>query len=370
MKFIVIIIFLFSIGFANDISYNFHISNQAPYQNEAIVLDVNISQEDHSNVMLFKFNLKKSKAYTFHQVDFKENDQYHNLKHQYRYLIYPKKEGSVALEFEMIKSLTDDDKVAYAISGDRDNIKGLVKKDIAVAIEPLKLLVKPLPKGTALVGDFKLTYELDKSSTDAYDPVHLKVVLKGKGDIPKISLLPKSELYYLFTQAPKVKLLHHSNGTTANVEWDYAISAKESFVLPEVRLQGFNPKTEKSYELLVPSQSIEVKAVEVGSLVDKEDSPASSKGMDWSWIGWLFSYLAVFMAGVFMPRDLLKKPVNPKKSDDEILAEKIASVQTDKELLKLLLSLNDSKYREAVSLLEGVVYGSKKTSLGTIKRML
>jgi len=359
-----------SIACAKDIGYAFHISNKTPYQNEAIFLDVNISQENHSSVMLFKFNLKQSKAYTFHQVDFKENDKYHDLKHQYRYLIYPKKEGNIALEFEMIKSLTDDDKVAYAISGDRDNIKGLVKKDIAVAIEPLKLLVKPLPKGTKLVGDFKLSYELDKTSTDAYDPVHLKVVLKGKGDIPTFSLLPKSALYHLFTQKPKVKLLHHSKGTTANAEWNYAISAKESFVLPEVRLKGFNPKTKKSYELLVPAQSIEVNAVEVGSLVDKEDTPASSKGIDWSWIGWLFSYLAVFMAGVFMPRDLLKKRVKPKKSDNEILAEKMASVKTHKELLKLLLSLNDSKYREAVSLLEGVVYGSKKTSLGTIKRML
>lgn len=288
MKFIIFVIFSLSVACANDISYNFHISNKTPYQNEALLLDVNISQEDHSTVMLFKFNLKKSEAYDFHQIDFKENNNYHDLRHQYKYLIYPKQEGTVALEFEMIKSFTDDDKVAYSISGDRDNVKGLVKKDISVVVEPLKLSVKALPKGIDLVGDYKLTYRLDKSSTSAYEPVHLKVSLEGEGNLPSLSLFSKDERYHLFTQAPKVKRLYHSRGTKSSVEWDFAISSKESFVLPKVLLKAFNPKTQKAYELLIPSQSVEVKGIDVETLVDKVDSPASSKGIDWSWIGWFF----------------------------------------------------------------------------------
>jgi len=367
LKFIIGILLFISLSFANDISYNFHISNKTPYQNEAIFLDVNISQEEHSTVMLFKLNLKKSSAYDFHQIGFKENDKYHDLKHQYKYLVYPKQVGKVALEFEMIKSLTDDDKVAYAISGDRDNVKGLVKKDIVIDLKPLLLSVKALPKGVDLIGDYKLSYELDKTSTDAYDPVHLKVLLKGKGNISSLELLPKDEAYYLFTQAPKVKLLHHSKGTTVNAEWDYAISAKESFVLPKVLLKAFNPQTNNSYELVIPSQAIEVKSVAVETLVDSEDMPLRSKGFDWSWLGWLLSYVAVFVAGFLMPRDFFKRKIKEKVSSFE---DEVTNVKTHRELLKLLLGRNDKRYDKAIGSLESVLYNGKKVSLVTIKKML
>ena len=231
---------------ANDIHYSFQTSSSTPYQNEAVLLEVNLSQEDHSKVMLFNFSPKKSDAYDFHQVSFKESDNYHDLKHFYRYVIYPKKVGKVAVAFELVKSLTDDDKVAYAISGDRDNVKGLVKKDIPVAVTPLVLNVKSVPKSTDLVGDFTLSYSLDKTTTNAYAPIQLKVELKGIGKLTSFALLEKSAKYHLFTQQPKLQNFHMVAGTKSALTWEYAISAKESFVLPKVVLNGFNPKTQKS----------------------------------------------------------------------------------------------------------------------------
>lgn len=370
MKVITLFILLFTLVYANDIAYSFHLNNHTPYQNEAILLDVNITQEEHSRVMLFKFNPKKSEAYTFHQISFKENDKYHHLKHQYRYLIYPKEVGRCSLEFEMIKSLTDDDKVAYAISGDRDNVKGLVKKDIHIQLEPLTLEVKALPKGTDIVGDFRLNYTLDKSSTDAYDPVHLHVVLTGKGSLSPLLLIPKSAQYHLFTQAPKVKSVHTFKGTQTDMVWDYAISAKEDFRLPEVLLKGFNPQTQKRYDLKIPAQTIEVKKVDATTLIDSEDNPAATREYDWSWLWMLFSYLMVFVAGYLMPKNLFKRKMISEKSKEELLKEKIVNAKTHKELLKLLLSENRLAYREAIAHLERVVYNKKRISLDKIKKIL
>ncbi|MCH9740930.1 MAG: hypothetical protein K0U38_08845 [Epsilonproteobacteria bacterium] len=355
---------------ANDISYNFHINNHAPYQNEAIILDVNITQIDHSKVMLFKFNPKVSEAYDFHQIDFKESQKYHDLKHHYKYLIYPKQEGKVAIELEMIKSLTDDDKVAYAISGDRDNVKGLVKKDIEVNLEPLVLEVKAIPKATELVGDFKLSYKLDKEVTNAYEPVHLKVSLEGQGNTPKLVLLKESSDYHLFTQEPKVKTFYTEQGTDNQIEWDYALSAKEGFELPKMLFKGFNPKTKKSYELVVPAQKIEVNPVDEASLLDKENTPPSAKSFDWSWLLSLFGYLVVFVAGYLMPRDFWKRKKVLAKSDEDVLSDKIASAKTHKELLKLLLSENRVEYRRAIEALERVLYNGKRISLDKIKKMV
>ena len=368
MKYIVSLILLFGLTFANDISYDFHISNKTPYRNEAVFLDFNITQEDHSRVMRFKFTLKESKSYTFHQIEFKENDDYHHLKHHYKYLIYPKKVGKVALEFSMIKSLTDDDKVAYAISGDRDNVKGLVKNDSMITLKPLLLEVKPLPKGTQLVGEYKLTYELDKTTTEAYDPVHLKVTLKGKGSLPPLELLPQSKSYHLFTQAPKVKSLYSSKGTFNTIEWDYAISSKEDFVLPKVVLKAFNSKTKKSYELTIPSQAITVTEVVKESLLDKEDTPSILSATDWSWLGWLFSYMAVFVAGFLMPRDILERKWGKKSS--VVIKDEVANAKTHKELLKVLLARHDERDKEAIGLLEKSIYRGKNVSLSAIKKIL
>jgi hypothetical protein len=369
LRFIVMVMLLVSMGFTKDISYDFHLSNKNPYQNEAIFLDVNVTQEDERVVMLFKFNLQQSKEYTFHQIDFKENDKYHHLKHQYKYLIYPKQVGKVAIKFEMIKSLTDDDKVAYAISGDRDNVKGLVKKDINVKLEPLILKVEKLPMDTVLVGEYTLKYLIDKTSTKAYEPIHLKVTLKGKGDIPPLELFPKSIMYHLFTQKPKIKKLHSSKGTYSSVEWDYAISAKEDFILPKVGLKVFNPESKKVYELVLPSQSIHVLPIAKTSLLDKEDTPSivSSDGW-WSWLGWFFSYMAVFMAGFLIPRDILKRTWGKKKSTT--IKDEVAEAKTDKELLKVLLARNNVNDKEAIRLLEESLYRGKKHSLVKIKEYL
>lgn len=370
MNKVILYLILSSIIYANDISYSFSLSNKTPYRDEGIILDANITQVDHSKVMFFKFSPKKSPNYTFHQIKFKEEDRYHSLRHHYQYLIYPKKEGNITIALELIKSLTDDDKVAYAISGDRDNVKGLVKKDIVVKINPLILHVKKAPLGTDLIGDFTLSYKLDKKLTHAYEPIHLQIELKGQGLIPQIEMLPKNSAYHLFSQKPKQKSFYDINGARSHVVWDYAISAKENFVLPKVVLKAFNPLSKKSYELTLPKQKIEVKAVDASLLVDSEDTPLAAKKMDWSWLGWLFSYVAVFIAGVLMPKDLFKKEVLNIKNDKELLDEKIAKTKNHKELLQLLIAQNDLRYKEAIKALESVLYHKNSITLNEIKRSI
>ena len=359
--------FLIQLLHAKDMSYAFHLSSSQPYVNEAIFLDVNISQENHSQVMMFNFTLKKSEAYTFHQLSLKENEEYHDLQQQYRYLIYPKRAGKISLEFEMTKSLTNDAKVAYAISGDRDNVKGLEKEDIVVNVKPLALKIKSLPSNVDLVGDFTLTHDLDKQETDAFDPVNLKVELKGRGGVDAFALFQKSKKYTLFTKAPKIKAFYTNEGSSTSIEWEYAISSADNFVLPKVTLKAFNPKTQKLYALVLPSYAIQVNEVKKASLLDKEDAPLPSKGVDWDFWKWIFSYVFVFLAGFLMPRDLFKSKVLKEKSEENILAEKISTAKTHRELLQVLLLENDGRFAKAISLLEGVVYNGGKESLSKIK---
>lgn len=369
MKVLTLLLFWVTVSCASDISYSIHVDTLSPYRDEAVVLDVNITQLDHTKVMLFNFTPKESADYTFYQIDFKEDQRYHDLKHYYQYLIYPKRSGQVAVEFELIKSLTDDDKVAYAISGDRDNVKGLVKKDIPVEVEPMVLDVKPTPNGAELVGDFVLEYKLDKVKTDAYEPVNLKVSLEGWGSVPSLNLLEESSQYHLFTHKPEVQTIHTDKGTKNRIEWRYAISAKEGFVLPKVVLKGFNPQRQKSYELVIPEYKVMVNPVDIESLIDSENNPPPSRGIDWSWLWGLLSYVVVFVAGYLVPREFWQRKRSVVSSDEDRLAQKVAATTTHKELLTLLLSENRGEDRKAIEALESVLYNGKKISLEKIKKM-
>ena len=362
--------FIVNLLWANDVEYSFHVSNKNPYEKEAIFLEVNLTQVEHEKVMLFNFSLQESADYDFHQVGFKEREKYHDLRQEYSYLIYPKKSGEVSLKFNMIKSLTDDDKVAYSISGDRDNVKSLQKEDIVVDLKPLHLEVKRIPSDVTLVGDFSLTHTLDKEETDAYDPVNLQVVLTGRGYLSSFELLKEHEAYRLFTQNPKAKTFHTQGGTSTSLVWDYAISAKESFTLPTVSLKAFNPDTEKVYELGFSSTAVKVNKVDVDSLLDKVDYPARAKGIDWDFWSWFFSYVVVFVAGVLMPRGLFKRKEVLDKSAEDVLSYKIKEAKTHKALLQVLLLENNVKYSMPIKTLEEVVYNKAKKSLSQIKEML
>ena len=366
-----IYLFLLTLLHAEDMRYDITVSNTTPYLNEAVFLDINLTQLDHSKVMRFKFKVKKSKTYVAHQIGFKEYDNYHSLKHIYHYLLYPKKSGKISLNFELIKSLTDDDKVAYAISGDRDNVKGLEKEDMNIVINPYMLSVKSLPKGVDLVGNFSLTHSLSTQSTDAFEPIYLKAELKGEGYLEAFNLIDEnSTTYHLFKEMPKVQNFHSKQGTRSSIEWDYAISAQNNFSLKEVRLKAFNPKTKKVYELKIPSYAISVKNIKKEMLLDKENYPSSSSTIDWSWLGTLFSYLIVFMGGFLVPKDIFKRKIVLEKSSEEILFEKIKNAKTHKVLLKILLTENSLNYHEAIASLESVIYNKKRISLSKIKDLI
>ena len=181
IKILITIVLIINFLNAKDMDISFRINKKSAYQGEAILLDVNLSQLDHSKVMLFNFSIKKSQKYRFKQIDFREDNRHHNLQQYYKFLIYPISSGNVNIKFNMIKSITDDAKVAYSISGDRDNVKGLVKQDIILDIEPFSLDVQKIADDIDFIGDYQLEYNIDKKSVESYEPINLNIKIQGSG---------------------------------------------------------------------------------------------------------------------------------------------------------------------------------------------
>ncbi|KIM12261.1 MAG: hypothetical protein KU38_05080 [Sulfurovum sp. FS08-3] len=328
---------------ANDIAIDMHLSKTKAYQSEAVVLDVNISQIDHSKVMLFRFSPKKSPKYQFYQVDFQEDNRHRNLKHRYKYLIYPTSSGSVDIEFDTVQSITDEGKIAYAISGDRDNVKALKTQDIIHEVAPLRIDVTALPKGVKLVGDYRLEYKIEKTTLNAFEPIHIRIGIKGNGlPLEAFDTIEESPSYKRFKQKPLIKNHHLHDSTQSSIEWRYALSASQSFTLEAIEMQAFDPKTHKHYTLTVPQTPFTIHPISPDKLLDKVDYPPKAQPFDWGWLWLTVSYIGVFVAGFLMPRDILKRLQKEVTTPSKLELE-IAQTQTPKELLALLLAQNDRR---------------------------
>jgi len=352
---------------AEDFSYDFKVDKTDPYVKEAVILTFDIQQTNKDIVLLFNFDLKKSDNYQFQRLNTQETNSYHNAQIHYEYLVYPLKAGEIDLEFELLKKVTTDESVAYSFSGDRDNVKGLVTIDTKVSLPPLPLQVKNLPDETLLVGDFTLTHQLKTNTAKPYEPFPFHMHIEGQGYPPILdSILPEGGEFMRFTERPLVNSIATSKGTQNSVRYPMALSHAKSFTLPAIHLKAFDPKTERSYTLSVPSQHFKISDLSQKDLLDTVDSPRPFS-MDWSWLVMLLSYMITFGAGYLTAfawkwqKKKIDKALHP-------LHAKITKCKNEKDLLQVLISTNDSRFASCIGKLENSLYGDGKINLNIVKQ--
>ena len=352
---------------AEDFSYAFKLDKQTPYVKEPVILTLDLNQTNHDVVMLFNFSIQKSEDYTFQRIDIQETDSYHNAKVRYFYLLYPLKAGDINVSFDLKQMTTTDESVAFSFSGDRDHVEGIVTTDTKVDLPPLHLKVKPLPEGTTLVGDFTLTHTIRKQKAKAHEPLPIQVSIKGSGYPPLIDrLLPKEGGFTLFTEKPIVKSFVTLKGTQSSVTYPMALSHTQSFTLPPIAIQAFDPKNEKSYTLEIPAQEFEIQEADRQTLIDTVDTPEALKE-DWSWLSTLLSYLVVFAAGYLTALSWRWKKKQTLKEHHPLI-QKIESCKDEKALLQLLMATGDKRFTPLIETLENALYGNGKINFKQIKQ--
>jgi len=356
---IVVIFFLIFVSFlrAEDFSYTLSVDNKQPFVKEGIVLKVDFSQTNHDIVLMFDFDILKSDSYDFKRFHANENDTHHNTKASYSYLLYPLKTGDLDVKFKLTKKVTTDASVAYSFSGDRDNVKGLVTTDTKIDLAPLKLSVKKLPPKTMLVGDFKLTYSIKKKDALAYEPINMQVVIKGKGYPPKFEQFPLLDgEFKLFSDKPLSTMGIVESAINSKTTYSLALSATKSFILNEVFIKAFNPKTKNTYFLKIPKQNFEITQLDKKELVDKVDNPKEEESYLKPFLYFLIVFLAGFISGYFFK---FKKEKLTNKIKEDIKIKKY-NCRTKEALHKMLLSNNDKKYKKVIKECEKSLYIKKK----------
>jgi len=352
---------------AEDFTYDLRVTKTNPYVKEAVFLTFDVNQTNHDIVLLFDFDLVKKENYSYQRVDIKETNDAHDLHIRYTYLIYPLQDGEVDIHFKLRKRVTTEDSVAYSFSGDRDNVKGLVTKDYSINLPPFMLHVKPLQKDILLVGDFTLEYSLKNHQAKAYESLPFNFTLKGKGYPPRLNnILPKDIKFTLFSEKPNVHALSSKEGTHSTVNYTMALSHDKDFTLPAISLKAFNPLSEKTYTLHIPSQNFKITEVNKTTLVDKVNIPPLLKE-NWSWSKTLFSYFIVFISGYLTARAIHWQKKSSKTETIHPLREKIKLSKNKKELLQILMAHNNQHFSSCINMLEDSLYANGKMSLKELK---
>ena len=355
---------------AEDFTHSFHVDNTKPYVKEAVILTLELNQTNPNKVLMFDFDLVKSNNYSFQRLDMQETDDHqtkglHAVHVKYTYLVYPLTHSEVNIHFNLTKKVTTDDSVAYSFSGDRDNVKGLVTKDYQINLPNQHLHVKPLPKDTQLIGDFTLNHTIKKHQAKAYEALPLQVTLKGKGYPPVLdTLLPTDVNFTLFTEKPMAKTIVTTEGSHSTVTYPMALSHSKSFTLSEVNLKAFNPKTEKSYKLTIPTQTFDITEVPKTQLVDKTNTPPRLSS-NWEWIQTLLGYLVVFVAG-YCSALVFKWQKKSTLKEVHPLIEKINACKESKALLQLLMATDAHRFAPCIEKLENSLYQNAKINISKI----
>jgi len=363
-----IFFFLLSLSLLHgeDFTYAITPSKQVVYLHEPLLLTVDFNQTNPNIVLLFHFAIEKNRSYEVKPLFAQHDDSLHHAKRHNTYVIYPLQTGDIHITFSLTKRVTNDEKVRYFSSGDRDDFKKLETNDFPIDLPPVTLHVKPLPSGTQIVGEYTLDYHIDSHEAKPYEPLSMQVALKGKGYPPRLpNLVPKSPTYELFSEPPEIKTFSSQKGFITTAKYVFAFSVNQSFTLPAIRLHAFNPQTEKSYMLTIPKQDFKVDAVDKHTLVDTIDMPPLLH-TNLSWIKNLFIYLAIFTAGYFTALVTKWQRKNTTKKAHP-LVEKIQNTKDTKALLQVLMAQDSHRFTSCIKHLEKALYDDGKINLSKAK---
>ncbi len=336
-----------------------------PFEKEAVEISFVAHQKDKTDVMFFFFTPKKSKDYKIVLLQ-KESKElaYHEKKTKFRYLLFPLKSGKVTVDFNFIIKTASDQAVAQVYEGSRDNVKWIETDNSKVKVQPLELNVKKLQRDVALVGDFKLSSKIDKTSVKAYESVNVKYYLQGicfdEFHIEPIEKIADIEIF-------KDVIKHYNKATKDGYkiqrEFSYALVGTKSFTIPSKEIHCYSPKSNLYYSLRTKEYKITVKELPKSELLDKADYPKKEDYTEE--IKTLLIYLIIFLSGFITAK--IKIPLM-RKNKEEFLD--IQNAKSAKELLYILMHSYAAYNLESYcNELENIVYRKNQTKgFSTIKK--
>ncbi len=129
----------------------------------------------------------------------------------------------------------------------------------------LQIEVLPQTKDTDLIGDFKVTSNIDAQEVKANKPVNLTVKIEGKGNLENFEF-PKYEIdgVTVYSDDAKVDTKVVNNELYSTYIKSFAFISDTDFHIPERTFSMLDTKTDRVKSLTVPAYDVKVKNSSVG----------------------------------------------------------------------------------------------------------
>ena len=347
-------------------SYALKTNKTVTFVKEPIVITFVAHQKDHTDHMFFSLTPHKSKEYTITLLQKKINDsKYHDSSVTFTYLLFPLQAKNLHINFDFIIKTASDQAIKQSYVDDHDNSVAISTYDTKIMLKPLNIEVKSLAHQVDLVGDFRLTSTIDKTTISEFEDINVHYLLVGKGyDVNNSSLFQKtSQNISLFTNIHDAMKKITQEGYIIKKEYTYAFTAKDNFTIPAVKLKAYSPSKKIYYTLQEPARNIKVTKVDISTLVDTEEFP-QEKSIDFTLYKNIFIASIIFFAGFLTAKvsSNFSFKKRRKKFEDIQNAESVQALT-----LLLLHKYSTQDIKEFIDTLEQMEYKKTSTSLKEIK---
>jgi hypothetical protein len=341
----------------SDFIYNLDISSKSVMEKEAVIIDVKLKQKNAQDVIHFDFTFPESDRY---KIKLLQSDESEDLKGRSlirsKYVLYPLKDGKLEIKPQLIVKKASKEELKKFVTGSADELMYMQTRNKNIDLKPFNIDVRKLDDDVVLVGDYELKYKIDKKIINSSEQVNITYILSGKGyEVDFHTILKEIPNVDLFINREVVdRKLSHS------YKYMYAIYAENDFIIPEVSLVGYNPKTAKKYLLKAPPINIKV---EKKSLTEDKNLKSADNSFEWKRY---LNYFLLFLSG-FLVQKLLKLLPKRELSENEKFIFSVKRAKTAKELLKILMLQDSSKFKPYIEKLEQSIYQDRSISLSSLK---
>ncbi len=333
------------------------ISQPSAYVHEAVELQYTCRFDGTGALYIIDFDPPRdTEAYRMKLLHESERIEGGRRINEYRFLLFPKQEGPLELEFPLLMRKTTQDSIENTVIG-RDNVEELDFTDTAMKTPPLHLEVKG--HGLRLVGSYAMTVEASADEVRAYEPLHVTVTVTGEGNMdrlePFVLEIPGAEV---FSEAPEQQFERSEEGLKGSWVQRFAVVAPQDFTLPPLTLEYFDTQRRAPAKIVSESRQIRVS----GAYRPEELLDAPEEESRLSWRPEYLYYLLTFLAGLLAGR-WGRLPSGVRKPEEKGFAARVRAAGSRRELAVLLALRRDARFEALIEALE-----SERISLAEGKR--
>ena len=229
--------------------------------------------------------------------------------------------------------------------------------------------VKKLPNNTFLIGDFKISENIDKKNLNVGEALNFDISIKGRGnidDIPELKLDIANATVYDNKSVKTYDMMDKKYGGT--YKKSYSIVANEDITIPSIVLKYFNKETHSVKKLKTKEYIIKVKKEtqkDIQLYKQQNSTNNSSKQIiekkimiietsdNQKLLYFFFGFITAVLLCLFIiyiknnrlknrqEELLLEKEIKKAKSENELLNVLLSYIKIDKDLDKMIFTLEN-----------------------------